>query len=70
MFKLSDLSLDEIERLSDEEIKERIGYYLDIKITKEEKEAEEERQRFKAKVGQSVLYDYSGDDSSLDPRFW
>lgn len=70
LFKLSDLSLDEIERLSDEEIKERIGYYLDIKITKEEKEAEEERQRFKAKVGQSVLYDYSGDDSSLDPRFW
>ena len=70
LFKLSDLSLDEIERLSDEEIKERISYYLDIKITKEEKEAEEERQRFKAKVGQSVLYDYSGDDSSLDPRFW
>ena len=70
LLKLSDLSLDEIERLSDKEIKERIGYYLDINITKEEKEAEEERQRFKARVGQSALYDHSGDDSSLDPRFW
>lgn len=70
LFHLSDLSLDEIERLSDKEIKDKIEYYLNIEIEKKEKEAEEERQKYKARVGQAILYDHSGDDSSLDPRFW
>lgn len=70
LFQLSEMSLEEIERLSDKEIKEKIGHYLAIEIEKEEKEAEEERKNNKARAGQAVLYDLSGDDSSLDPRFW
>lgn len=70
LFHLSDLSLDEIERLSDKEIKDKIEYYLNIEIEKKEKEAEEERQKLKAREGQAFLYDHSGDDTSLDPRFW
>ena len=70
LYQISELSLEEIEKLSDEELIVKIEYYTDLKIKKEEKEAEEERQRFIARVKQTRLIDMSDDDSSLNPSFW
>ena len=69
LYKLSNLSIDEIAKLSDEELKAKIDYYINLEREKEKKESEEERRRHRERVRSTMLYDFSGDDSSLDSRF-